>query len=82
MIYVILNYLAFLSSIFLAVYLKNVFVLLPVLSVIYSIKIIKDLKNKKGSELNSVLAGTGKLLLIHGFLTSLGIILARFSDAL
>ncbi len=49
--------------------------LLPLLTTPYMDKLINELKTKTGVELNSVLAGTGKLVFIHALLTSLAFVL-------
>lgn len=74
-LYYVLNALAFLVPGLLALFENSWWNLLPFAAIPYSIKLCKDLSEKTGKDLNSVLSGTGKLLLLHGLLTSVGFIL-------
>ena len=50
----------------------NLLSLLPLILIPIGLKLIKSLKTKVGIELNEVLAGSGKLVFLHGILTSIG----------
>jgi 1,4-dihydroxy-2-naphthoate octaprenyltransferase len=68
LIFVILNIGAFVVSLLLYLKLGQAILLFPLAAFPLSIIIIKNLYTKKGKELNSVLAQTGLLLMIHGIL--------------
>lgn len=76
-LYMILNFLAYFTTCLLAFFVQSLFVMLPFISIVYSIAIIKKLNKAKGSEFNNLLAATGKLLVLHGFLTSVSLICAK-----
>ncbi len=56
---------------------QSLYNLLPLLSIIFAISLIKQIFIKTGKELNEILANSGKLLVIYGLLTSIGFILAK-----
>ena len=53
----------------------NLLSLLPLILIPIGLKLIKSLKTKVGIELNEVLAGSGKLVFLHGILTSIGFLI-------
>ena len=53
----------------------NLLSLLPLMLIPIGLKLIKSLKTKVGIELNEVLAGSGKLVFLHGILTSIGFLI-------
>lgn len=57
---------------------KSYFMLLPMITIPLAIKLIKEMKTKSGSELNNTLAGTGKLLMIYGILSSIGFVISNY----
>jgi 1,4-dihydroxy-2-naphthoate octaprenyltransferase len=68
---------AFLTPIAIAAITSNPFALAPLALFPIAIKLCKTLPKLQGAELNQILAGTGKLLFLHGLLTCLGFILHR-----
>ena len=71
----VLNFLAFLIPVILYISGENKYVLLPL--VMFPVAIILNIKLffKQGKELNIILSGTGKILLIYSLLISTGLIL-------
>ncbi len=49
--------------------------LLPLLSIPFAIKLCKGIKIKQGAQLNEILGGTGKLIIYHGLLSSIGFLI-------
>ena len=52
-------------------------ILLPLLTLPLGVILVRRLKGREGSALNAVLAGTAKLMLLHGVLLAVGIVLSR-----
>ena len=75
LLYTLLMILSFIVPILLVFATNNYFSLLPLITLPLAIKLVRDMKTKKGMELNSTLAGTGKLLFFHGILMSLSFII-------
>lgn len=74
---VVLTILTFLLPFAIGHLTQSFYNLLPLLSIIFAIPLTKQIYTKSGIELNEVLAGSGKLLVIYGALTSIGFILAK-----
>ncbi len=66
---------SFLSIVVLFVLTNNPLILLPFLSMPYSLQLFKNIAIKQGAELNLVLAGTAKHLLAFGLLAAIGFII-------
>lgn len=78
-LYAVLAILAYLSPLLTYVVTCNLFSLLPLLTIPLTVKLIKQVDTKTGKSLNETLAGTGKLLLLHGMLTAFTFILMRIA---
>jgi len=76
-LYAVLNIVAYIPLIVIYFMTKNIYVLLPLITIIYAAVLIKNVFIKTGKDLNDVLAGTGKLLLIYGLLFCLGWIISK-----
>ena len=74
-LYVIISALAFAVPVILYILSENYYMLLPLISMPLAVKLCIGIYTKAGRELNSVLAGTAKLLLIHGLLMAVGYII-------
>ena len=74
-LYDILNVLAFVVPPALVIMQTSFWHFLPYLALPLGIKVSRDIKRKTGRELNNVLADTGKLLMLHGSLTSVAFLL-------
>lgn len=74
-LYSLLMIMAFLVPIVLFIKDGYYFYLLPLAAVPLAIKLINAVKTRQGIELNEVLAGTGKLVFIHGILSAVGFIM-------
>lgn len=74
-LYVFNNLLAYASTIALYIMLDSIYLLLPLLTLPISVVLIKKLYTKTGRDLNPVLEGAGKLLLLHGILTVAGLLI-------
>jgi len=77
LLYIILNVLTYLSIISIYFFTRNAWILLPFLTIIHAFNLSKKILIFQGAELNEILEGTGKLLLIFGLLMSLGFILSK-----
>ncbi len=75
LLYTLITILAYCVPLMLLVMTGKWLQLLPLLSMPLAVRLNKDLRHKSGKELNQVLAGTGKLLLIFGILLCLGFVL-------
>jgi 1,4-dihydroxy-2-naphthoate octaprenyltransferase len=75
LLYVTSNFISYLSLLLIYFEVKSNWLLLPFLTLPYNIILCKNIYIKTGKDLNNVLAGTGKLLLIYGFLFSIGILI-------
>lgn len=73
--YVALLVVAYGAPLALAWMLRSPWVLLPTLSLPMAVARLRDLRRFEGAPLNGTLAGTAKLLLIHGLLLTIGIAL-------
>jgi 1,4-dihydroxy-2-naphthoate octaprenyltransferase len=76
-LYIILNVLTYLSIISIYFFTHKVWILLPFLTIFHAFNLSKKIMIFHGAELNEILEGTGKLLLIFGLLMSLGFILSK-----
>jgi 1,4-dihydroxy-2-naphthoate octaprenyltransferase len=76
-LYIILNVLTYLSIISIYFFTHKVWILLPFLTIFHAFNLSKKILIFHGAELNEILEGTGKLLLIFGLLMSLGFILSK-----
>lgn len=74
-LYSISNALAYLSVVIIAFLVDSYYILLPLLTIPISIKLVKGVYTQKGKDLNKVLEGTAKLLLLFGLLFIIGIML-------
>lgn len=74
-LYLLLTIIAFLTPLFLAFAGYSPWGMLSVLVVPVAVGMVRKLHSCEGRELNEVLAGTGKLLTLHGVLFSLGLLL-------
>lgn len=75
-LYDILNYTACLLVPYLLAYnTVSFYMLIPMAALPFSIILSKNIRKKTGKELNSQLAGTGKLLLLHSILISISFII-------
>ncbi len=70
----ILNILTFLIPVTLYFISSNIFILLPILTAPLAFFLARELQKKHGSELNSVLAKAGLLLLLYGICMVVGIL--------
>lgn len=75
-LYVLLTASAFIAPLLLYFEGYGLWVLLPFLSLPLGISIVSKLYKMSGKELNELLGATGKLMTIHGFLLSVGLILS------
>lgn len=75
--YVAMLVLAYGAPLALAWMLRSPWVLLPMLSLPIGLLRLRDLRRFEGAPLNGTLAGTAKLLLVHGLLFTLGLALTR-----
>jgi len=75
-LYAVLNIVAYIPLIVIYLITKNTYVLLPLITLIYASVLIKNVFTKTGKDLNGVLAGTGKLLLIYGLLFCISLIIS------
>ncbi|NTW48177.1 MAG: 1,4-dihydroxy-2-naphthoate polyprenyltransferase [Chlorobiales bacterium] len=78
-LYVLLTASAFIAPAFLYFQGYGLWVLLPFLSLPLAISIVSKLYRMSGKELNELLGATGKLMTIHGFLLSAGLILSALT---
>lgn len=76
-LYAVLNVLAYVPIIIIYIITENTIVLLPLITMIYATVLIKNVFTKTGKDLNDVLAGTGKLLLIYGLLFCISLIISK-----
>ncbi|HWR01176.1 MAG TPA: 1,4-dihydroxy-2-naphthoate polyprenyltransferase [Chlorobaculum sp.] len=74
-IYVFLTILAYLVPLYMVGIGYSLWCLLSLLSIPLAIGMVQDLYRSEGRELNKVLAGTGKVLTVHGALFSAGLII-------
>ena len=77
-IYVFLTLLAYLVPLYMIGIGYSLWCLLSLLSIPLAIGMVQDLYRSGGRELNKVLAGTGKVLTVHGALFSAGLIIQHF----
>jgi 1,4-dihydroxy-2-naphthoate octaprenyltransferase len=77
-IYVFLTVLAYAVPFFMILLGYSVWCLLCLLSIPLAVGMVKKLYGSEGRELNQVLAGTGKVLTVHGILFSSGLIIQHF----
>lgn len=75
-VYIILNLLTYIFTIVIYAMTNKYWNLLPLLSAYFAIILSKNILKYNGSQLNNILEGTGKLLIIYGILMSLGFILS------
>ena len=75
--YVINNVLAFIVPVILFLISKNVYVLITLIALPLSISLNKQIFDKSGKELNSVLSSTGLLLVAYGILIAIGFYFQR-----
>lgn len=68
--------LTYLVPIALYLIMQSFWILLPLLSIPYSDYIQRKLKKTYGTELNKLLANTGKLLILYGLLLTIGVLLS------
>ncbi len=66
---------AYAAIVILSILYNNYILLLPLLTIVLSIRLIKNVKTLVGLELNKALAATGKLLLIFGILQCISMII-------
>ena len=76
-LYIILNILSYLSIFTIYYLFGSLWILLPLLSLPYGMYLSIKINKFKGSELNKILEGTGKLLLIFGILMSVSFIFTK-----
>jgi 1,4-dihydroxy-2-naphthoate octaprenyltransferase len=76
-LYVLLTVLTYIVPFAVGHLTKSMWHLLPVISGLYAVPLVFSVYRKRGSELNKVLAGTGKLLLIYGLLHAAGFVISR-----
>ncbi len=74
MLYVLLTVLAYAVPLLMVFYGYSPWCLLSLLSLPLAIGMIRKLYHSEGRDLNMVLAGTGKVLTVHGLLFSVGLI--------
>ena len=74
-LYIALTVMAYCVPAFLLLYGYSPWVLLSFLSLPLAFRMIKVLYASEGKELNNVLAGTGKLMTLHGILLSAGLLI-------
>ncbi|NTU54368.1 MAG: 1,4-dihydroxy-2-naphthoate polyprenyltransferase, partial [Chlorobiaceae bacterium] len=77
-LYVFLTVLACVVPFAMIWYGYTVWCLLSLLSLPLAIGMVKTLYRSEGRELNAVLAGTGKVLTVHGALLSVGLVIQHF----
>ncbi len=77
-LYSVLMALSYMVPAVLWVMSSNFYMLLPLMTIPTARELVKDMKIKTGAELNSTLAGTGRLILLHGILTSVGFVISHF----
>jgi 1,4-dihydroxy-2-naphthoate octaprenyltransferase len=76
-LYVLLTALTYIVPFAIGHLTKSMWHLLPVISAIFAVPLVFSVYRKRGSELNKVLAGTGKLLIIYGILHIAGFVISR-----
>jgi 1,4-dihydroxy-2-naphthoate octaprenyltransferase len=76
-LFVILTVAAYAVPVIISLRTGSAWALLPIISLPKAVKLIKSMRTLNGSELNSVLAGSGQLVFMHGALTSISFIIMR-----
>ena len=76
-LYAVINILAFIVPVVLAILLNSFWMLLPLLLFPYSVQITKKVFRYKSKELNKLLAATSIILFLHGLLMTVGFVLAK-----
>ncbi|MFP4529637.1 MAG: 1,4-dihydroxy-2-naphthoate polyprenyltransferase [Candidatus Kapaibacterium sp.] len=76
-LYVILTVMTYAIPFIVGHLTQSLWHLLPLLSGFFAIPLVLKIYKKKGKELNEVLAGTGKLLMLYGLLHVAGFVLSR-----